>query len=393
MKVTLSFEPLLAEIAAGAAERSLAGSNPVEAIDAIRRARLGALRVPVEAGGFGASVRELFEILIALADADSHVAHILRAHFWFVEERLIAVSDPAQDRWLAEVASGAIFGNAMTELAPKPVGSNEFETTLIPKGNAFVLRGTKYYTTGSLFSNRVAVIASDADGQVVTALVPADREGVTLEDDWDGIGQELSGSGTSRFDDVAVLPEEVLSGSVPQPDEPRYIGAFLQLFLTAVIAGNVRRAVSDAVDVVRSRKRTFSHAPATTATDDPLLQASVGRLASAAFAAESVVLAAADALDAAVASLDDNLRPEAGAAHRASIRAAEAKVVVDELAQRAGSEVFDVGGASAIARSANLDRHWRNVRTLASHNPAAYKAQAVGDNLINGTPLPDNGFF
>ena len=37
-----------------------------------------------------------------------------------------------------------------------------------------------------------------------------------------------------------------------------------------------------------------------------------------------------------------------------------------------------------------LDRHWRNARTLASHNPRVYKARILGDWLINGKdPLPN----
>jgi hypothetical protein len=30
---------------------------------------------------------------------------------------------------------------------------------------------------------------------------------------------------------------------------------------------------------------------------------------------------------------------------------------------------------------------------LASHNPGSYKARAIGDYEINGTPLPAKGFF
>ncbi len=46
------------------------------------------------------------------------------------------------------------------------------------------------------------------------------------------------------------------------------------------------------------------------------------------------------------------------------------------------------------AATLNFDRHWRNIRTLLSHNPSAYKAQVVGDRLINGTAPPtDGGFF
>jgi alkylation response protein AidB-like acyl-CoA dehydrogenase len=66
---------------------------PHDAIELVRRARLGALRVPVAEGGAGASFRQLFTTLIALAEADANVAHILRAHFWFVELRLLG-TDP-----------------------------------------------------------------------------------------------------------------------------------------------------------------------------------------------------------------------------------------------------------------------------------------------------------
>ncbi len=46
--------------------------------------------------------------------------------------------------------------------------------------------------------------------------------------------------------------------------------------------------------------------------------------------------------------------------------------------------MFDVGGASALQEDARLDRHWRNARTLASHNPVIYKARVVGDHALNG---------
>ncbi|MFL1874275.1 hypothetical protein ACIKT0_03465 [Hansschlegelia beijingensis] len=68
-------------------------------------------------------------------------------------------------------------------------------------------------------------------------------------------------------------------------------------------------------------------------------------------------------------------------------------MIVDELAIRSGSRIFDVGGATSTRRSANLDRHWRNARTLATHNPAAYKARGVGQHLISGERVPLTGFF
>jgi alkylation response protein AidB-like acyl-CoA dehydrogenase len=106
---------LLTEIGAGAAERERELRAPHDAIDLIRRARLGALRVPVEQGGGGATMRELFETVIALAAADSNVAHVLRTHFQFVEERLVAVGD---DRWMDDVLAGAIPGASTRTSSP-----------------------------------------------------------------------------------------------------------------------------------------------------------------------------------------------------------------------------------------------------------------------------------
>jgi hypothetical protein len=63
------------------------------------------------------------------------------------------------------------------------------------------------------------------------------------------------------------------------------------------------------------------------------------------------------------------------------------------LAIRGGSVLCDVGGASATKKVTNFDRHWRNARTLSSHNPTTFKARSVGQYEINGIPLPAKGFF
>ena len=69
------------------------------------------------------------------------------------------------------------------------------------------------------------------------------------------------------------------------------------------------------------------------------------------------------------------------------------KVHLDRVALEAATALFDVGGASASSRGRNLDRHWRNLLTLTLHNPASYKASALGRLLVTGEPLPTNGYF
>ena len=392
-----AFAELVSAIAALPPDSGRETRGPHDAIDLVRRSRFGAFRVPTAEGGSGASLREFYTALIALAAVNPDVPHILRAHFWFVEERLRTPDPVVRQRWLQRIVNGEIFGNAMSEIGGgAAVGSWAFQTTLTPEGDGYRLNGAKYYCTGTLFSDWTNVFAVLPSGDIASACIPIHREGVTLADDWDGIGQPYTGSGSARFENVWVNAEELLLSAVDTADvaantkrgDPYLIGQICQLILTAITAGILRSVTDDAARLLRDRGRTYSHAAAEMPARDPMLQQVVGEIASAAFAAEAAVLAAADAQDLAAENAADF-----ALAHEASVRAAQAKVVVDELAQRAATRLFDVGGSSAIKASNRLDRHWRNVRTLASHNPTVYKARAVGDWLVNGTELPNSGFF
>lgn len=395
MSTVIDVEGLLAAVAEGARERGEA--HPVAELRRLKASGLGAARVPVEHGGGGWTIRRLFAFLIALAEADPDLAHSLRSHYWFVEQRLVDADPLRRERWLGEIVDGAIVGNAITEIGSgDAIGANVYRTTLTADGDEFRLDGDKYYCTGTLLADRVGVLATTADGRTATAVVPTDRPGVELVDDWDGFGQRFTGSGTTRLRDVRVDPSEVIPEAWTGDDPPpTYEFAYVQLWLQAVQAGILRAVQRDAIALVRGRTRTYSHGSAETAPEDPVLQLVVGEISAAAFTAEALVLRAAEALDdaAASASWSADGRPEADVAARASLAAAQAKVQIDDLAPRTATRLFDVGGASATATGKALDRHWRNLRTLASHNPTPYKARAIGDALVNDRPLPANGFF
>lgn len=385
-------QKLFDHIAEGEPERERERILPFDVIDLIRRSRLGALRIPVAAGGGGGTVRELFEVVIRLAAADANVAHILRNHFSFVEMYARTPANEQERRWQKAVADGAIIGLASAELTSAKVGGVAPDTTLTPHGDGFRLNGTKYYSTGTLYSDYVMVRATDPTGAVASVIVPSRRDGITQVDDWDGSGQRLTGTGTTTFANVHVAPEEAVFDAADRGQGLPYYNTQAQLFLTAVNAGIVRAILRDATNLVRTRGRTFYYAPAERAADDPILQQTIGQISANAFAAESIVLAAADALDVKSAAYDANDFRIAPAMH-AALLAAKAKIVVDELAIRSGSLLFDVGGASSTKRAHNFDRHWRNARTLSSHNPVTLKARSVGDYEVNGTPLPAKGFF
>ncbi|HJZ37647.1 MAG TPA: hypothetical protein VJ204_15365 [Solirubrobacterales bacterium] len=387
---------LLEQVADGAAERERALEAPFAAIDLVRETRLGAIRVPAEDGGGGASLRQLFETLIALAEADSNVAHILRVHFSFVERLRTGFDADHRDRWIGLVNEGKIFGNAISEQNGRQVGMGGLETMLTPdpEGDGFRLNGEKFYSTGSLYSDWTQIYAATPEGTIAAVTLPVDREGLSILDDWDGFGQRLTGTGTTRLEDVRVAPEEVVDFGLPEDlvAAPNLHGAFLQLYLQAVTVGALRAVRNDAVALVRRRRRSFSHSATESPADDRQILQVVGEIAADAFAAEAIVLAAAERIDAANGSIVDGV-PDPDLAEAAQVAAAEAKVAIDAFAPRTASRLFDVGGASATQSSANLDRHWRNIRTISTHNPTINKASAVGDFLVNGTPPPRNGFF
>src|SRR5882757_6287947 len=144
-------DALLGRIAAGSSERERERILPFPEIDLIRKARLGALRLPTDAGGAGASIRSLLEIVIRLGEADANVAHILRNHFSVVERLVRRPKDEQSRQWQKAVAEGAIIGLATTELESPRVGNVTPGTTFTPDGNGdYLLNGTKYYSTGTL---------------------------------------------------------------------------------------------------------------------------------------------------------------------------------------------------------------------------------------------------
>ena len=387
---------LIERIGEGALQRERTGERPFAVIDLIKESGLGALRVPRAEGGGGATLGELFATVIAIAEVDVNVAHILRGHFAHIEERLRV--DGEVRRYGIDLAlSGKLIGNASTEIGSTPAGGFTWQTTLTADGDDYLLNGKKFFTTGTLYSDYAEVLASDPTGASVMVLVPTDHPGVTVLDDWDGMGQRATGTGTAIFENVPVRADEVMQFAPPGADDEEqslYLsGAFFQLYVTALEVGVIHALRRDAVAHVHSRARSFAWAPHPVPADDPLLQREIGEIAAAAYAGKATVLAADDALSAAFEADVHKTDPDLELAHEASLQAASAKIVVDALAQKAASQIFDVGGASIVRQVHLLDRHWRNIRTLASHNPASYKAQAIGALYTRGTRLPGSGYF
>lgn len=371
------FAPVFERIAKGTVERENNRILPFEPVQWLKDAGFTTLRVPAVHGGDPVSHEHLFRLIVELSAADSNVGHLLRSHFSFVET-IALQPEEFQLRWFPRVLAGEIFGNAATEKGGNALGTTN--TKLREESEQWLLNGEKFYTTGSIFADWVVVMASTEglEGRQY-AIVRTDDARVRIIDDWDGFGQPLTGTGTAIFADVVVPREDIIQRKVSSTLEP----AFFQLALLSVLAGIGRAALKDAAELVRNRTRTFNTGSGDLFRNDPLIQEKVGRIAAAVYAADSIVFAAARDLDAAV---DQSLALDSTTAFiRAELAVQQAHVTVPKLVLDATSELFDVTGASAVSRGKSLDRHWRNARTVATHNPVAFKARSVGDHYINGT--------
>ncbi|MGC5256554.1 acyl-CoA dehydrogenase family protein [Gordonia sp. DT218] len=374
------FAPVFARIAAEAVQRE-AGRRPTfDEVGWLNEVGFGALRVPVEFGGHGASVRQLFRLLVDLAAAESNLPQALRVHWSFVEDQLLSDDAVTRERWLRAVGDGTLVGNAITE--PGVGAIDRYQTRLTADGDSWRLDGTKYYSTGSLYADHI-LVAADRDGERVSVLVDGGAEGVTRHDDWDGFGQRLTGSGTTEFAGVAISADQIL-GPGYGVEGRTYATSYLQLVQLAVLAGIAQRALDDTTAWVRDRTRTYTHAPADLPRHDPLVQQVIGRLSSAAFTARTLVLDIAAELDELLdaGGQDDKLLD------RVEFDVARAQQAVISTVLDATTQLFEVGGASITSESLGLDRHWRNARTISVHNPLIYKLQAIGDHVLNGADLP-----
>ncbi|WP_407309794.1 acyl-CoA dehydrogenase family protein [Pseudomonas sp. nanlin1] len=377
------FRALFASLAEGAIERELDRRLPWQELQSLKDAGFTAVRVPVEYGGRGANLPELFNLLIELGAADSNLVQALRGHFGFVED-VLNHPDPAyRQRWLERLGRGEVVGPATGEIGQ--ARQAQHGTQLQSSANGWRLNGSKFYTTGSLYSDWIFVSASGPDGERLGATVRSNAPGVEVIDDWNGFGQTLTASGTAHFRDVHVDPANVVSF------EQRfgYSPAFYQMVHLANLAGIGRAQTNQVARAVAQRTRSFSNGNADRVANDPQVLQVVGQVRGAAYGAGAIVLKIAEALQRAhVATLAGDTQAIEQAVIIAELEVAQSQTLVSQLILDASTLAFDALSASATLRPQGLDRFWRNARTLSSHNPRFYKDRIVGDYAVNGTAPP-----
>lgn len=374
---------LVVEIAKGAAQRDRERELPFEAFQLFRESGLSTLRVPVALGGPGGSVADYIELIAAIGSADSNVAHALRSHFNYVENLILSDLSQRDAGAIDLVLAGKLFAGAHTEQGTARPG--EVTTTIVRQGDSWRLNGRKWYATGTAFADFASFSAVSEDGKIVGVLLPVDRPGIQILDDWDGMGQRLTASGGVILDNVEVFAHEFAQRSLENL-VGRHCSTLRQLHLAASAAGAVRNVLSDGVEYVRRQARSAAHSTSETARQDPFVQQVIGEIAANSLAIDVLIAEGARALDHTVAAFAGGDEAEIEASLIASsLTTARVQIVLGQLGPRSAERMFELGGGSVTSRKYNFDRHWRNIRTVLNHNPLLHKSRIVGDYLLNGT--------
>ncbi|MDG4797929.1 SfnB family sulfur acquisition oxidoreductase [Micromonospora sp. WMMD1082] len=370
-------------------ERRLPGPELAE----LSASGLLGISVPAEFGGAEVSVATLAEVFRVLATADASLAQIPHSHVVFLQALRLQGTVAQQRRYFEAALAGQRFANAQSERGGRTAADDA--TTLRPReGGGYVLHGEKFYSTGALFADWLVVRAvlsgpeaapATPGGAAPKALVylPRDTPGITVRDDWDGMGQRTTASGTVLLDEVLVDEAQVVPYSSIFGRATTY-GARAQVLHAALDAGIARGALDAAVAQV-ARARPWFEAGVDRAAEEPLLVQQAGELEILVRGAEALVREAAVAIDAAEADLTDDRTA------RASVATAIAKVAAARASVEASSALFELGGTRSASDALNLSRFWRDARTHTLHDPVRWKVQHVGRWLLTGAAPPRHG--
>jgi len=349
---------------------------PLQQLALFTQSGLGGISIPREYGGPELSFTTLAEVFRLISAVDPALGQIPQNHFGLIQLIRDAGSEEQKRRIFAAVLAGQRIGNGGPEKNSKH--TLDMQSRLRQTADGLRFTGDKFYSTGALFAHIVAAKALDDRQQPVLALIPHPAAGLEIVDDWSGMGQRTTASGTVRLREVLVDPANVIP-LLPLAEKPTIQGAVSQLIQAAIDAGIAQGALDEATQFIRERSRPWIDAGVERNADDPYILADVGRLSMELSAANALLRRAARTLDEV-----DRWPVTAESAAAASIAVAEAKVLTTEVALLASEKLCEWAGSRATLAEHGLDRHWRNARTHTLHDPVRWKYHAIGEYYLNG---------
>ncbi|MGP5689848.1 acyl-CoA dehydrogenase family protein [Glutamicibacter ardleyensis] len=368
-------------LAQDALERDRKNEQPYAEAQLLRSSGLLDLLVPEEFGGAGGHFETAFEAVRILATADGSIAQLLAYHYF--NQTGIAFYAPAEEQgqwWERTVANGWLWGDSVNPVDPTLV--------LTPDTDGYRLNGAKRFSTGSGVGEVIIVNAlvqgGENDGKVLAFVLPTNREGLELVDDWDYLGQRLSASNSVRYSNVRVDATEVLGEVTEEPVSTLLIPG-LQLAFANFYLGIAQGALERGKQILLGRKNAWFLSAAPTYSRDVIFQRTLGELKARTAAVAALVEKLGRAYDLLIAKAGEVTAEERA---ELAVAIAEAKIVSTETGVEVANRIFEVTGTSSASNDVGLDLYWRNIRTHSLHDPVDYKKIEVGQYFLHGEAQP-----
>lgn len=365
---------LAQEFATTAAERDAKGGTAKYERDRIRSSGLLHLITPKEYGGIGETWITALKIIREFAKVDSSIAHILGYHYiQLIAPYVFGTGEQAEKYYSTTFRNNWFWCNALN-----PLDKN---LKAILDGRKFRLNGVKSFCSGSVDSDILVVSGhrEDEDNSIV-AVVPSDRKGITINGDWDNMGQRQTDSGSISFRNVIVLEDEVLAFHGSGSPFSSLRTCIAQLNMANIYLGVAEGAFEEAKQYTTTKTKAWVTSSVESATQDPYILEHYGNMWIELSAATALTDKAADLLQAAWEEGEKLTAKQRG---ECAVAIASAKVFATRVGLNITSKMFEVMGARATSVEYRFDRYWRNVRTFTLHDPVDYKVRDVGNWALN----------
>jgi len=366
-----------------AAKRDRLASGSEQIVMELQSSGLLVATAPEVLGGSGLPWSVAMKVVRAVAAADNSAAMLLGYHYAVVRS-----VETAAPNFLPVLADCVRAGGYLAGV----VNARDAPLELEPDGDGYRLAGRKTFCTGARVADWLFVSARLGPDNA-SVLLPAARQGIAANDDWDAFGERASESGSVEFTGVKVKASEVAlanSQGTGEGEPWRTLSTpLIQLMFANLYIGAARGALDDAADYVRTTARPWTASGVERATDDPYVLEHFGLLGAQLAAARALADESGAQLDQALVR-GPQLSPEERGT--AAVAVYGAKLQAARVALEVTQGVFELMGARSTSERYGFDRRWRDVRVHSLHDPLFYKAKEVGAFLLTGA-LPEPSIY
>lgn len=373
-----------------AEENDKVGRYPTKSMAALRSTQIFKMSVPKALGGYGISHSCSLEVQMRLAMADCSVGQLFKVHDELVREIFQYCPEEQQVRLASLILNeNTVLGLAVAEPGKSAVDPMKTLATKQSDGS-YRVNGFKIYTTAAAEADQIALWAFDplaARDDDPTAgmqlfLVPRGTPGVTINRDWNALGQRATDSGSILIENLHCPPEWI--ASVPGKAPLVHSSLRYQAGFSALLTGMGFGALQAALPYVQQTSRPWVATGVEQATEDPFIRKNIGVLTANLTTAYVMTQRCGELLDAF----------EAGEIDRGelAIPISIAKVAANEAALACTSTIHGLMGSGSVNKKFNFDYWWRNARTLSLHDPVDWKMHEIGRHVLTGWD-PEPGVY